>query len=124
MKKNGFTLIEVIVTVLLLSLLTIFIVPRVSTIISNNKDKVCDSIIISIEEAAKNYTYLNTGVVDNAIVNDTYFEITLLDLQKEGLLKKELENPHTNQMIPNTNKVKITKIGNVYSYTYLGDECK
>ena len=124
MKKNGFTLIEVIVTVLLLSLLTVFIVPRVSTIISNNKDKVCDSIIISIEEAAKNYTYLNTGVVDNAIVNDTYFEITLLDLQKEGLLKKELENPHTNQMIPNTNKVKITKIGNVYSYTYLGDECK
>ena len=124
MKKNGFTLIEDIVTVLLLSLLTVFIVPRVSTIISNNKDKVCDSIIISIEEAAKNYTYLNTGVVDNAIVNDTYFEITLLDLQKEGLLKKELENPHTNQMIPNTNKVKITKIGNVYSYTYLGDECK
>lgn len=124
MKKNGFTLIEVIVTVLLLSLLTVFIVPRVSTIISNNKDKVCDSIVISIEEAAKNYTYLNTGVVDNAIVNDTYFEITLLDLQKEGLLKKELENPHTNQMIPNTNKVKITKIGNVYSYTYLGDECK
>lgn len=124
MKKNGFTLIEVIVTVLLLSLLTVFIVPRVSTIISNNKDKVCDSIIISIEEAAKNYTYLNTGVVDNAIVNDTYFEITLLDLQKEGLLKKELENPHTNQKIPNTNKVKITKVGNVYSYTYLGDECK
>ena len=124
MKKNGFTLVEITVVVLLLALLTIFIVPRVSTIISNNKDKVCDSIIISIEEAAKNYTYLNTGVVDNAIVNDTYFEITLLDLQKEGLLKKELENPHTNQMIPNTNKVKITKIGNVYSYTYLGDECK
>lgn len=124
MKKNGFTLIEVIVTVLLLSLLTIFIVPRVSTIISNNKDKVCDSIIISIEEAAKNYTYLNTGVVDSAISSNAYFEITLLDLQKEGLLKVELENPHTNQKIPNTNKVKITKEGNVYTYTYLGDECE
>lgn len=124
MKKNGFTLIEITVAVLLLSLLTVFIVPRVSTIISSNKDKVCDSIITSIEEAAKNYTYLNTNVVDNAITNNSYFEITLLDLQKEGLLKVELENPHTNENIPNTNKVKITKNGNIYTYTYLGDECK
>lgn len=124
MKKNGFTLIEISVTVLLLSILTIFIVPRVSTIISNNKDKTCNSIITSIEEAAKNYAYLNTGVVDATIFNNEYFEITLLDLQKEGLLKVELENPHTNEMIPNTNKVKITKNGNIYTYTYLGDECK
>lgn len=124
MKKNGFTLVEITVVVLLLSLLTVFIVPRVSTIISNNKDKVCNSIVISIEESAKNYTYLYTNIVDNAITNDTYFEITLLDLQKEGLLKVDLENPHTNQKIPNTNKVKITKVGNNYTYTYLGDECK
>lgn len=124
MKKNGFTLIEVTVVVLLLAILTVFIVPRVNTIISNNKDKACNSIVISIEEAAKNYTYLNPGVVDSAISSKAYFEITLLDLQKEGLLKVELENPHTNQKIPNTNKVKITKEGNVYTYTYLGDECE
>jgi len=124
MKKNGFTIIEITVTVLLLSILTIFIVPRVSTIISNNKAKVCDSIVTSIETAAKNYTYLNTLVVDSAISSDGYFEITLLDLQKEGLLKVELENPYTNEMIPNTNKAKITKNGNMYSYTYMGDECK
>jgi len=124
MKKNGFTLIEITVTVLLLSILTIFIVPRVSTIISNNKSKVCDSIITSIEESAKNYTYLNTNIVNNEINSNTYFEITLLDLQKEGLLKVELENPYTNEEIPNTNKVRITKEGNMYSYTYMGDECE
>lgn len=124
MKKNGFTIIEITVTVLLLSILTVFIVPRVSTIISNNKDKVCESIVISIEEAAKNYTYLNSGIVNSAISSNTYFEVTLLDLQKEGLLDVKLENPYTNEMIPNTNKVKITKEGNVYVYTYLGDECK
>ena len=124
MKKNRFTLIEITVVVLLLSILTLFVTPRVRTIISNNKNKVCDSIIISIEEAAKNYTYLNTSIVDNAITNDTYLEITLLDLQKEGLLKVDLVNPHTNEKIPNTNKVKIEKVGNTYTYTYLGDECK
>ena len=124
MQKNGFTLIEITVTVLLLAILTVFIVPKMNSIISKNKDKACNSIITSIEEAAKNYTYLNTYVVDNAITNNYYFEITLLDLQKEGLLKVELENPYTNENIPNTNKVKITKKGNIYIYTYLGDECK
>ena len=62
--------------------------------------------------------------IDSEISNEGYFEITLLDLQKEGLLKIDLENPYTNEMIPNTNKVKITKSENIYTYTYLGDECK
>lgn len=122
--KNGFTLIEITVTVLLLAVLTLFIVPKVSTIITNNKDKACDSIMVSIEDAAESYTYKYTNKVDAGITNNGYFEITLLDLQKEGLLDTDLENPHTNEQVSNTNVVKITKDGNIYKYTYMGDECK
>jgi len=124
MKKNGFTLIEITATVLLLALLTLFIVPKVNTIINDNKAKACNSIVISAEEAAKNYTYKYTGIVNTAIQNNGYFEITLLDLQKEGLLEIKLQNPYTDEAIPNTNTVKITKSGNIYEYTYMGDECK
>ena len=124
MKKNGFTLIEITAVVLVLSVLTIFVVPKVESIISNNKKKACNSVITSIESAATNYTYLKTGVVDSEILNNGYFEIELIDLQKEGLLKVDIKNPYTNEIISNTNKVKITKTGNVYSYTYMGDECK
>lgn len=122
--KNGFTLIEVTAVILLLALLTVFIVPRVSTIIGNNKSKVCNSIVISAEDAAKGYTYKYTSIVDTAITSNGYFEITLLDLQKEGLLDVDLKNPYTDEVIPNTNVVKITKTGNIYEYTYMGDECK
>lgn len=124
MRKNGFTLIEITVVVLLLAILTVFIVPRVTTIVNNNKEKACNSIVISAEEGATLYTYKYTSKVDTEIDNNGYFEVTLLELQKEGLLDTILENPYTNEEIPNTNVVKITKNGNVYEYTYVGDECK
>ena len=124
MKKNGFTLIEITAVILLLSLLIIFVVPNVQKTISNSKAKVCSSIITSIEDAANNYTYLYAGIIDSEISNNEYFEIELIDLQREGLLKVDIKNPYTNEIISNTNKVKITKNGNVYNYTYMGDECK
>lgn len=124
MRKNGFTLIEMTATVLILALLTVFIVPRVSTMINSNKAKACNSIVTSAEDAAKIYTYKNTNVIDTAITNVGYYEVTLLTLQKDGLLDVKLENPYTNENISNTNVVKITKNGNTYEYTYMGDECK
>ena len=40
------------------------------------------------------------------------------------MLEVDLKNPYTDEVIPNTNVVKITKTGNIYEYTYMGDECK
>ena len=124
MKKNGFTLIEMIAVISILALLTTIVVPNVQKTISNSKAKACNSVITSIESAANSYTYLYTGIVDNEISNNGYYEIELIELQREGLLKVDIKNPYTNEIILNTNKVKITKDGNVYSYTYMGDECK
>ena len=124
MKKNGFTLIEIIAVILILSLLIVLVVPNVQKTISNSKAKACDSIITSIEAAANGYVYLKTAIVDSEIANNGYFEIELIELQKEGLLKVNLKNPYTNEIISNTTKVKITKDGNVYNYTYMGDDCK
>lgn len=124
MNNKGFTLIEITAVVLLLAVLTVFIVPSVNTIIDNNKAKICNSIVVNAEDAAENYTYKYTGIVNNAITNSGSFNVTLLTLQKEGLLDTKLENPYTKELIPNTNTVKITKEGNTYVYTYMGDECK
>lgn len=124
MEKNGFTLIEIIVIISILALLTTIVVPNVQKIVSNSKDKACKSIVDSIEDAANSYTYLYSGIVDNDILSNGYFEIELIDLQREGLLKVDIKNPYTNELLLNTNKVKIIKDGNVYKYTYMGDECK
>lgn len=124
MDNKGFTLIEITAVVLLLGILTLFIVPKVNTIIDNNKREVCDSIVINAEEAAKMYTYKYTGKVNNEITSNGSFDVTLLTLQKEGLLDTKIENPYTKELIPNTNVVKITKNENIYVFTYMGDECK
>lgn len=124
MKKNGFTLIEITVCVLLLAIILVLVVPKVNTMISNSKKKSCDSIISTIEGSGKSYTYKHTYIVDTAISNDGYFEISLLDLQKEGLLDVDIENPFTNELIDNTNKLRITKEGNIYTYKYMGSECE
>ena len=125
--KKGFTLIEVTAVVLILAVLAIFIVPKVGSIISNNKDKACASIKKSAEDAAKNYTYLHIEEVDLGITQLGYYNVSVGKLQNEGLLKKNIENPYDGSIIPSTNNVKIEKDKdneNVYIYTYMGGECE
>jgi prepilin-type N-terminal cleavage/methylation domain-containing protein len=120
MNKNGFTLVEILVTVVLITLLAVFITPKVRTLINNSKDKAYDGIVTTIEDAAKSYTYLNTNAIDTLITVDGYAEVTLLTLQQNGLLDGGLSNPNTNEDISYSNVVRITKTGNKYNYEYMG----
>ena len=122
--KKGFTLIEVTAVIAILGILAIFVVPKVSTVISNSKKKVCESIRITAEDAAKSYNYLHSNEVETAINNSGYYEVTLLQLQREGLLETDIENPETGEIVSTSNVVKITLENNIYVYTYMGDECK
>lgn len=120
MNKNGFTLVEILVTVVLITLLAVFITPKVRTLINNSKDKAYDGIVSTIEDAAKSYTYLNTNTVDTSITSSGYAEVSLLTLQQDGLLEGGLSNPKTGDDISYTNLVRITKTGNKYNYEYMG----
>ena len=86
--KKGFTLIEITAVVLILALLAIFIVPKVTSIINNNKAKACNSIVKSAEDAAEVYAYMYIRTVDDAITLNGHFDITIGELQAQGLLKK------------------------------------
>ena len=121
--KKGFTLIEITVVVLLLAILSIFIVPKVSLMISDNKGKACESIERSAEEAAEAYSYMHITEIDQQISLTNHYDIRIGDLQNAGLLKKNIENPYDGGTIPTTNNVRITKEGNSYIYTYMGGEC-
>lgn len=121
--KKGFTLIEVTVVILLLGILSVFIIPKLGITIGNNKAKACASIVTSAEEAAKSYTYLHIETVDDAITSTGYFDITIGELQTEGLLDMNIENPYEDGYISTSNNVRVTKEGNKYIYTYMGGEC-
>ena len=122
--KKGFTLVEVLAVIVILAVIALLVVPKVNNTIKNNKEKVCNSIKTSAEDAANSYTYMHTDEIDLSISNNGYAEITLLKLMEEGLLKTDLENPYTKEEISKTNTVKITKSGNTYNYEYTGVDCK
>ena len=122
--KKGFTLIEVTAVIAILGILAIIVIPKVGTIISNNKKRVCESIRVTTEDAAKSYSYIHINEIDAAINDSGYYEVTLLELQKEGLLPTNIENPETGENVSSSNVVKITYENNAYVYTYMGDECR
>ena len=124
MNNRGFTLIEITCVILLLGILITFIVPKTTSIIKENKRKTCNSIVTSLEDAANTYTYKNTTLVDNGISSNGYYDISILELQTEGLVKNKLENPLNGDVFDTSNVVRITMESNSYIYTYLGDDCK
>mgnify|MGYP003571432569 CR=1 FL=1 len=124
MKKNGFTLVEIIVVITILAIITVIIVPKINNTINNDKRKVCNSIEETAIDAANSYVYMHTNTVNSSIISNGYFDVTLLTLMEEGLITTTLENPYDNTAISTSNVVRITKSGNIYSFNYMGEDCE
>ena len=102
MKKNGFTLVEITVCVVLLVTIFLLVVPKVNTMINNKKKNAYNSLISTVKDAAQAYVYLNVNIVDDAIESQGYYEVSIRTLQENELLEKfqELEEYkyHLNKM--------------------------
>ena len=109
MKKNGFTLVEITVCVVLLVTIFLIVVPKVNTMINNKKKNAYNSLISTVKDAAQAYVYLNVNIVDDAIESQGYYEVSIRTLQENELLENKLENPLTGKNIPSTSIVKIIK---------------
>ena len=72
MKKNGFTLVEITVCVVLLVTIFLIVVPKVNTMIKQKKQDSYNSLISTIKDAAQAYVYLNVNIVDDAIESQGY----------------------------------------------------
>ena len=118
MKKNGFTLVEITVCVVLLVTIFLLVVPKVNTMIKQKKQDSYNSLISTIKDAAQAYVYLNVNIVDDAIESQGYYEVSIRTLQENELLENKLENPLTGKNIPSTSIVKIIKNNEEYIYKF------
>ena len=116
MKKNGFTLAELLGVMVILSLISIITVPAVTESLNNYKTKLCVSQINEIISAAKSWGNENVLVLPSG-EGETY-DVTLRTLAEYGYIDEKVNNPVTNENFDlDTTIVTITKKGKKYKYT-------
>lgn len=108
MKKRGFTLIELICAIAILAILSTITITVVVKRINESKEKAYDTLIESIELAAKNYVINNEESLSSYANND-WINIPIETLINSNSFNKSLINPKTKEPIPSTNYVYVTR---------------
>ncbi len=123
MKKNGFTLVELLATITILGILMVVAIPNVSKVISQSRQTNIESQKKALEMAAKSYTQVEKEKLPKAIGASTY--ITANDLKAANYLKDDIQNGSKQSCMENS-KVKITKTSEskyeYKAYVYCGTE--
>ena len=116
MVKNnkGFTLIEVIVTVVILGIVTLIAFPMISNLSSTLNDKKYDSYNKSIESAAKLYTDSNSIDMFGYYIYGCY-KIPYSVLKSKNLIK-DIEDKKSDCSNDSGTYVYVIKMGEHYLY--------
>lgn len=116
MKKEGFTLIELIVTIAIMGLIGVVISTNMLGLFSNEEDKEYEAFVQKIEDSACMYveTVFNDTQRSNCRTNTC--TITIDQLINKGYVADDLIDPTTGNVITSNKskyKVKVSWVNNV-----------
>lgn len=111
--KKGFTLVELIASIIILAVIGMIAFPIVNSAIKNNKEKLYKAQLQEIEEATEKWAYSNMDLLPDNSENIT---ITILELKKAGFLPLDIRDPRTDELLPNDMEVTISLKNNIYVY--------
>ena len=114
MKKKGFTLVELLAVIIILSLVLVIAVPSVNKYIKQSKEKAYDAQISTIIEAAQAYASTNPELLPNR--ENISVKVTLGQLKSSGLIKEEVKNPNDDKYFDDALTIEIKKKGETYTY--------
>lgn len=115
MKKNAFTLAELLGVIVVLGLIAMITIPAVNQSIKRYRQDMYQIQLDNIVTAAKSWGADHLLELPN--VEGASIQITLADLQKEGYLKPDIKNPIDKRPFNEEAKINITKTGKNYQYT-------
>lgn len=108
--KKGFTLIELMALILIITLIAIFVFPNIVNQIKKSKDATSDSVEDVVISAAKRYINDNPNTFEE---NGSNYCITIKDLVDNDYLKEDIVNDSENGVldkfvsVENNNEYKI-----------------
>lgn len=111
MRKNGFTLVELLAVLVILAIIFVISVPLMTEILDQSKNTLYKKQIDTILDGTYDYSlkYLNYLPENN---NINY--VTLGELKYEGIVDYDLTNPETNERFLNDLVISISKVGTGY----------
>lgn len=116
MNKRGFTLIELIVTIVIMALILILVMPSITALVSNNEERQYEYYADSLMEAAKVYVD-KEGEDINPIGEKNW--IGCVDITYQDLMDADLINPFTEENIDCSDAtVRYTRTENSSNYSY------
>ncbi|MEG0022275.1 MAG: type II secretion system protein [Bacilli bacterium] len=117
MKKNAFTLIELISILTLLGLIAVITVPIMSNTINKSKDKSLKEQENIIEKAAKKYALDIPNLLPS--YNEDKIAVSINDLKENSYLENEkILNPKTNKEMKGCVEITYSALNNKYKYLY------
>lgn len=113
--KKGFTLVELLGVLVLLSVLALITVPIVNGAIKKSKEKSVQIQLESIVKSAKAWAAADPNRLPEQGKERL---VTLQELKQAGFVDGSIKNPKTKKEFPNTLQVKISYDLEYQSYTY------
>lgn len=118
MKKNAFTLVELLAIIIILGIIMAIIIPEVVTTVKESKERTYQTNVETIKTATESYMNLSFKNYKSQFVSPGYVIITVDELIDEGFLKTDIKNPKTGEAL--TGSVKVTKVSeNRYEYEFI-----
>jgi len=99
MKENGFTLVEMLTVIIIISLLALLVIPQITNSVNNYKDETDELSLSVITSAAKLY------IQDYEINFEDNLCINIVELVDKGYLKRPVEYKEEN--ITDTYSLKV-----------------
>lgn len=89
--RKGFTLIEMVATLIVLSIVAVIVTPNIYVSIKEYKNRLFDTQMDNIKQSAKNWAVDHVDSLPSN--NTTALAIKIQDLQNDGYISDNLENP-------------------------------
>lgn len=119
MKKNGFTLVELLGVIIVIVALSLVVFPLVINGFKRNKKEVSAITKRLIEDAAITYMDENPNMYEK--VEGNVYCVSLSQIVNSGNLSSPITDPSTGHDIPISHKIKVIIENRQYVPSYIAD---